>query len=70
MKPPFGAGDARDGQPNPCSVRESAYDALIGNRQNFNCEAEYDGRATWIIHVACFIFHVSQKAFADALIKT
>ena len=28
--------------------------------------AEYDGRATWVIHVACFIIHVLSKAFGDA----
>ena len=39
---------------NPYNVRESAYDALFENRQNFNTEAEYDDRATWVIHVACF----------------
>ena len=37
----------RDGQPNPCSVRESAYDALVETSPKYQEEAEYDDRATW-----------------------
>ena len=29
-------------------------------------KAEYDGRATLIINVACFIFHVLSRASGDA----
>ena len=60
----------RDGQPNPCSVRESAYDALVETSPKYQEEAEYDDRATWAIHVACFIIHVYTRAFGDALQKT
>ena len=55
----------RGGQPNPCSVRESAYDAF--------CETSpkilMTKRNTVIalrgaIHVACFIIHVCQGRLA------
>ena len=29
-------------------------------------KAEYDGRATLVINVACFIFHVLSRASGDA----
>jgi len=29
-------------------------------------EAEYDDRATWVIHVACFHHSCFSRAFADA----
>ena len=48
------------------SVRKSAYDACWKLRQSKIVKAEYDGRATWVIHVACFHHSCFDKAFGDA----
>ena len=58
-----GVGDVRGGQPNPHSVRESAYDALQETSPKIlKDKAEYNGRATCVLHTrgvfhhACFVF--------------
>ena len=57
-------------QPNPYSVRESAYDASCENRQNFkqkrNTMVALRGQSTWRV----FIIHVFAKAFGDASHET
>ncbi len=61
----------RGGKPNSHRVRESAYDALQETSPKIlNTKAEYDGRATWYIHVACFIIHVLVLVFGDTSCKT
>ena len=44
----------RGAQANPHSVCESAYDAFGQTSPKYKDKAEYDDRATWAIHVACF----------------
>ena len=46
------------------SVRESAYDAYSETSPKIQCQAEYGDRATWLLHVACFIIHVWQGRLA------
>ena len=71
MKLPPGAGDARGGQPNPCSVRESAYDALQETSPKIlKGKAEYGDPRYVSNHVACFIIHVFPLVFGDTSCKT
>ena len=56
-----------------CGVRKLTHTAYANQRMTLSMKtrqvedrAEYDGRATWVIHVACFIIHVLSKAFGDA----
>ena len=60
----------RDGQPNPCNVRESAYDASCETspklKSKRNTMIALRGQSTWRV----FIIHVSSRAFGDAFRKT
>ena len=59
-----------------CGVRKLTHTAYANQRMTldrksakFQDKAEYDDRATWVIHVACCHHSCFVRAFADASIR-